>query len=319
MNARLLSLTTVVVLSSWLTACQSPGPLPGSALPDKAIVGSAAEMGGNLYRAVEEHVRSQGSDLNETPHQSAYTDLNNDGFVDVLLMLNAPEWCIGESCTLMVFEGTVTGARLLAELTLISSPISVGDIVGDGWRDLYVTLPGSAGNTTMAKIVHDGQQYPESPSQWSFLADATTLPGRAVLVGGGASGTDLAGFNQLLSEVDADTEVATVARTSSLSTSDEQSFYGRYSWGPGEAYFRPCGGSSVYWVNASEAVAAELDQQYRQIARLQFDDVYLEMKGESKPAPKEGEASFYDGVLEIEQVVEMDAVDENTCSQVPTS
>ena len=319
MKLRLLTLSTAVVLTSLLSACQSTGPVADSRPADALAAGSAADMGGNLYRAVEEHVRSQGSVLSDIPHQSAYTDLNDDGMVDVMLMLNAPEWCIGESCTLMIFEGTVTGARMLSELTLISSPISVGEVKEGGWRDVFVTLPGAAGKSSMAKITHDGQTYPESPSQWGFLASNTTLPGRPVLVGGGAAGTNLADFDKLLAEVDSSNSTAAMTVATESVEGNRRSFYGRYSWGPGEAYFRPCGGSSVFWVNASETIAADLDQRYRQIARLQFDDVYLEIKGKSEPPPKEGEASFFDGVLQVEQVMSMDAVNENTCSQVPSS
>ncbi|MGB0865911.1 MAG: hypothetical protein ACPGSC_05345 [Granulosicoccaceae bacterium] len=318
MNLRLLSLSAAAACISLLSACQSTTPLTTPSGEGSTERASVAEMGGNLFRAVEEHVRSQGSILDETPHQTAYTDLNNDGMVDVLLMLNSPEWCIGESCTMMIFEGTTTGARLLSELTLISSPVSIGEVQEGGWRDVYVTLPGAAGRSTMAKVSHNGGVYPESPSNWSFLASDQSIPGRAVMVGGGASGNDLADFDKLLADMDTSNNT-TAAMTVAESGSGEQSFYGRYSWGPGEAYFRPCGGSSVYWVTSSESVSKDLDQRYRQIASLQFDDVYLEMKGRSEPAPSEGEASFYDGVLEVEKVLTMEAVNEDTCSQAPSS
>ena len=342
MNVRLLNFSAAIALTALLSACGTTSIADNGARKSPAASSTAAEIGGNLFRAIEEHVRSQGSTLNDIPHQTAYTDLNNDGKIDVMLMLNAPEWCIGDSCTLMIFEGTETGAKLLAELTLISSPIAIGEAREGGWRDVFVTLPGAAGKSTMAKISHNGDVYPESPSNWSFLSGTDTLPGRPVLVGGGAAGTELANFDQLLAEVDsadvtaamsvepltdliddnelsgADVQTAATAVSATTSAGNEN-FYGRYSWGPGEAYFRPCGGSSVYWVTASERVAGYLDNRYRQIARLQFDDVYLVMKGQSAQPPKEGEASFYDGVLDIEQVISMEAVDEDTCSQVPSS
>lgn len=317
MNVRLLAVATIVMLSSLLASCQTLGLSRNTG--SEAEIGSAAQMGGVLFRAMEEHVRSQGFNLREIPHQTAYVDLNNDDTVDVILMLNGPEWCIGESCTVMVFEGMATGARMLAELTLISSPIAVGGINADGWRDLYVTLPGSAGKSTVAKIIHNGKSYPEDIGEWAFIK-GKSLPGRAVLVGGGVSGTELAGFDRLLAMLKRNkpeaVEVVEAAPKKSISTSAR--FYGRYSWGPGEAYFRPCGGSSVHWVTASDNVESELDKLYRNIAQQQFDDVYLEMKAQSKPIPKEGPASFYEGVLEVDEIIRMDAVDEDTCSQAPT-
>ncbi len=320
MKAPLVTAAIAVLCSSMLSGCQSVGLGGGALAANRGGTQSAtASVGGNLYRAVEEHVRSQGSMLSDTPHQIAYTDVNDDGLVDVMLLLTADQWCIGESCTLMMFEGTASGAKMLAELTLISSPISVGESIENQWRDIFVTLPGAAGKTSIARISHDGQNYPESPSQWRFLAESASLPGRAVLVGGGASGTDLVGFDRLLAEVDDGVQNAQGLTLDNADPSAEQRFYGRYSWGPGEAYFRPCGGSSVYWVETSDDIAAELDKQYRQIANLQFDDVYLEMAALRKPSPKEGEASFYDGVVEIERVFEMGEEDENTCSQVPAS
>ncbi len=320
MKAPSITAAAVITVSAWLSGCQSMGLGSGAAgAGDSRGQSSTSAMGGNLFRAVEEHVRSQGGLLSETPHQIAYTDLNGDGLIDVLLLLSADEWCIGKSCTLMMFEGTKSGARMLSELTLISSPISVGDSGMAGWRDVYVTLPGAAGKSSLAKISHDGESYPESPSQWRFLDETVALPGRAVLVGGGAAGPDLAGFDKLLAEVDDDLLSAQGLTMSNAEGETEQRFYGRYSWGPGEAYFRPCGGSSVYWATASDGIAEELDGRYRAIANLQFDDVYLELSGTRQPAPSEGEASFYDGVLEIQTVITMAADDENSCSQVPAS
>lgn len=320
MNARLSALSIALVVPTLMVACSSPMPLKEApaAAAVTTIDDQPSKPSGNLYRAVEEHVRSQGSVLADTQHQIAYTDLNDDGAVDALLMLNGPKWCIGESCTLMIFEGTSTGARLQAELTLISSPVTLGSTSDGNWRDIYVTLPGSAGMSNRAQIRHDGQVYPESPGEWHFLTDNETMPGNAILVADGASVTELASIDQLMVDSESgDESVATAAAT--LEVAENQNFYGRYSWGPGEAYFRPCGGSSVYWVSSEANVAEILDQQYRQIATQQFDDVYLEIKGSNLPPPKEGDASFYDGVLQVEQVILMEGVDSNTCSKVPSS
>jgi len=235
--------------------------------------------------------------------------------VDVLLMLTSDAWCIGKSCTLMVFEGTPTGARMQAEITLIASPVAVGDLQANGWRELFVTLPGASGSSSVGRIAHDGTSYPENPSSWRFLAKGTPLPGRPVLVGGGAAGSDLAGVERLLAT--ADTAPSAPVQPTTSQAAGGKNFYGRYSWGPGEAYFRPCGGNSVYWVTAEDEAAVALDQQYRQTALQQFDDVYLEMRGDIKPTPSDGEASFYDGVLDIQQVLSMSAVNADTCSQVP--
>lgn len=312
MNLRLSKSLAVAATALLLGACQGVAPKLGTEA-DPTAVGGVAQAGGNLFRAVEEHVRSQGSTLSDTPHQIAYTDLNGDDLVDVLLLLNGQEWCIGESCTMMLFEGTSTGARLLSELTLVSSPVAVAAGPDSPWQDIILTLPGSAGKSTLARVSHDGESYPQSPSDWQFLADDQAMPGRPVMVGQGVSGTQLQDFDKLLASADP---------TAALGVDESdggQRFYGRYSWGPGEAYFRPCGGSNVFWVTADDAVTTDLDQRYRQVARMQFDDVYLELDGLNLPAPSEGEASFYDGVLDVRKVLSMDALDEDSCSRAPRS
>lgn|GEM_PF-2211064 len=395
MNVRSIAPVLAVSFQLLLSACQTTGDTVEGIADGRAL---AEKVGAdtNLYLAVEEHVRSQGSNLSKIPHQISYTDLNDDGLLDVILLVNAREWCIGESCTLMVFEGTESGAKMLSELTLISSPVSIGDLVAEGqWRDIFVTLPGTAGGASMARIAYNGTAYPEAPSEWDFLVGYNDLPGRAVLVGGGVAGSELEDFDKLLASVtppsadaldldslpadpvvveapavdtlavgtDAESDVtgtitdtvetvvapgeitlaaaeaailgvetaapdvALVAELSQAVTSlpapkapvapsmnNRDKYFGRYSWGPGEAYFRPCGGESVFWVTANEELTGELDKSYRQIASRWFDDVYLEAVATEVPKPEEGSASFFDGVLDINAIRQMKKLDAEACS-----
>ncbi|MEM9601740.1 MAG: hypothetical protein AAGA11_02650 [Pseudomonadota bacterium] len=299
--------------------------------------------GSRLYNAVMAHFATrEDTDLDFTEHHFAYTDLNNDGDLDVVVLLTDESWCVGDSCTAMIFVGEDDAVRLVSKLSLVNGPIALGDLVNDGWRDIYVRLPGRS-RLTMARVGFNGSEYPNSPSQWGIDTVDGFGPGRLLLSGGtafqslyaqpsiaGARTTQVADAGEsnaadmaaLMAETDAlleGTQVAAIEPAKPIASAStgtrDLAFSGRYSWGPGEAFFRPCGGSSLYWVEAEPGVFADLDAQYRQIATMQYDDVFAVVQARRLPPAAEGTGSFYDGVLMVSALTTMEALDGESCSR----
>ncbi|MEM6988717.1 MAG: hypothetical protein AAF499_19605 [Pseudomonadota bacterium] len=287
---------------------------------------------------------NENTNLDLTEHHFAYTDLNDDESLDVVVLLTDDSWCVGESCTAMIFVSEGDSVRLVSKLSLVNGPVALGEYVEGGWRDLYVRLPGRRA-LTMARVSFDGTEYPNSPSKWGVDTVKGYGPGRLLLSGNGdyqsiysqprlgsesegveTADSDLneAQMAALLEETDtlvaasvAASQSASVEQPVAASTDgvSKQLFSGRYSWGPGEAFFRPCGGSSLYWVEAEAGVFADLDAQYRQIATLQYDDVFAVVEARRLPPAAEGTGSYYDGVLMISELRIMEPLDGESCSR----
>ena len=84
--------------------------------------------------------------------------------------------------------------------------------------------------------------------------------------------------------------------------------------GAGRSVFRPWR-ESLYWVEAEDGVFSVLDAAYRQTANLQYDEVFVDVEVKRLPAPDEGDASFYDGVLRVSELNTMDKLDAESCSK----
>lgn len=310
--------------------------------------------GSRLYSQVSAYfAENEATVLDQTEHHFAYTDLNSDGLLDVIVLLTDNEWCVGESCTALIFAGDETSVRPISKLTLINGPIALGEFVNQGWRDIFVRLPGRS-DLTMARVSFDGDQYPNSPSRWGVDTVDGYGPGRLLIAGSRefesayaaptiaygrppaltnvptsdsqdaaemaallAEADDMLGIEQDSVEVAASVEETRVALQPSTTRPVDgvRQFHGRYSWGPGEAFFRPCGGSSLYWVEAEEGVFADLDAQYRAIASLQYDDVFAIVQARRLPPAEEGSGSFYDGVLMVSALTTMEPLDGESCSR----
>ncbi len=341
------SIATILTSLLVLAGCASAPSTITSIIDEPTVVDG---LGSRLYGRVVAHFSAHSdTNLEQTRHHFAYTDLNNDGELDVVVLLTDEAWCLGESCTVMVFVSDGDKVELVSKISLVNGPVALGDYVNEGWRDLYVRLPGRS-ELTMARVSHDGNNYPNSPSQWGIEAVNGVGPGR-LLIGGSsdyqtayakpvieggeppsiaqAPSTEetmaalLAEADELLRET-GDTEIAVqdtvvaqepVAVTAAVTDTASGRFNGRYSWGPGEAFFRPCGGTSVYWVEAEADVFSDLDARYRQVANLQYDDVFAVVQAERLPPAQDGPGQFYDGVLMIQSVSVMESLDSESCNR----
>lgn len=119
--------------------------------------------------------------IQEVPvHRDAYADLDSDGTRDLLMLLDDPNWCGGDGCTLLVFHGGKDGYRLVTQTGPLRAPVAMGTRVNHGWRDLLVQVGHGEEAGTVA-LEYDGTGYPEDPTMAALL-DRARLPSATPLL-----------------------------------------------------------------------------------------------------------------------------------------
>ncbi|MCK6261778.1 hypothetical protein KP803_00660 [Vibrio sp. ZSDE26] len=89
-----------------------------------------------------------------------YTDLNDNGVDEAIVLLKGINWCGSGGCTLLILENKVESYTLLSRSTITSAPISVTETKNHGWKDLIVRTRGKG----FVLMKFDGRQYPSNPS-----------------------------------------------------------------------------------------------------------------------------------------------------------
>lgn len=122
----------------------------------------------------------------ETPrYRDAFADLDRDGSDDLVLLLDDPNWCTRDGCTLLVFRGEGQAFRLVGETASARAPISLSGYAHGGWDDLLVTVGGDDAAGVVA-LEFDGARYPGDATVAAQL-DPARLPPAKVLIGGAAA------------------------------------------------------------------------------------------------------------------------------------
>lgn len=106
----------------------------------------------------------------------AYTDLNNDGLEDAVVMLKGINWCGSGGCSMLVFQNTGTDFTLISKSTVTSRPIRVTETTNNEWNDLIVWSKGK-GNVLMT---FDGKSYPSNPSLQDGISEEQALKAKTI-------------------------------------------------------------------------------------------------------------------------------------------
>jgi hypothetical protein len=88
-------------------------------------------------------------------HISAFVDLNDDGVVDAIVLMDDHKYCGSGGCTLEILRGGASGLKFVSGTTLVLRPISVSPHKSKGWYDILV---GSRYVET-ARLTFDGRRY----------------------------------------------------------------------------------------------------------------------------------------------------------------
>ncbi|TCM61429.1 hypothetical protein EC844_12827 [Acinetobacter calcoaceticus] len=168
-----------VTISPTTTPSQSeraPTEVQQSPAKPQVMPISVTPMGQALDQAVQalklgtSHANSGNSLSKATAYLVSYLDLNADGQVDAVVLLQGQEWCGSGGCTLLVFKGMPHEKfELLSKSTVVNTPIYQLSSSRNGWSDLSVYSRG----TGQVLMQFNGQAYPLNPSlQTAYQVDA---------------------------------------------------------------------------------------------------------------------------------------------------
>jgi putative lipoprotein len=115
------------------------------------------------------------------PHQTAQIDLNGDGHLDVLVLLQNPIYFCGTGgCTMLVFKGTQAGFEFVSRSSLIRGPVLVSETKTHGWRDLIVEVSGGGIAPKQVALKYTGSKYPLNPSTLPALPQNQSVKGTKI-------------------------------------------------------------------------------------------------------------------------------------------
>ena len=94
----------------------------------------------------------------------ARADLNGDGKVDVLALMNGKSGYTGSGgATMLVLKGTEGGFESLGSIAVVSEPICARKSVHHGFRDLLVGVRGGGAKPGLSVLTFNGKNYPAAP------------------------------------------------------------------------------------------------------------------------------------------------------------
>lgn len=158
-----------------LAACGRHADTATVTLPVAPVVSDADRAQGALKAMLASR------SIQEVPvHRDARADLDSDGTQDLLMLLDDPNWCNNDGCTLLVFHGEKDGYRLVTQTGPLRAPIAVGARINRGWHDLLVDV-GSGDEAGTVALEYDGSGYPEDPTMAALL-DRARLPSATPLL-----------------------------------------------------------------------------------------------------------------------------------------
>jgi hypothetical protein len=92
-------------------------------------------------------------------------------------------------------------------------------------------------------------------------------------------------------------------------------FKGHYIWGHEVNTFTPCNDQKTYWVNGSQNVLKNLEDQYKGLTKTPYEKTFAVITGKISPkdANSDGFDSDYDGLINIDSIDSMSTSSDADC------
>ncbi len=124
-------------------------------------ISSSSEFDSKVDAAVRNYFFINKTDPSNNQYRWLTYDLNGDGNEELLVQL---DWCGSGGCTLLVFENHQKEWRFNSRITLVNSPIMLGQQTSHGWRDLIFNVSGGGATPAQHVMQYTGVSYPINPS-----------------------------------------------------------------------------------------------------------------------------------------------------------
>lgn len=165
-------LTVVLALAALMTGsgCAASGTT-GSATPSPAPEPATAE--------IESWLTAEYGEYGPIRYALAWQDLDGDGADEAIAYVISPGVCGSGGCNTVILARSDATWRVVGNVSVSRTPVTVLDSSTKGWRDLTVDFAGGGGPSGTAKLTFDGETYPRNPT----VPPAVTVDqGGAVLI-----------------------------------------------------------------------------------------------------------------------------------------
>jgi len=111
-----------------------------------------------------------------------YTNLNDDEFDDMIVLLGGMEFAGSGGSTVLILKGEADeNYTLINKVTLARTPIIVTNTLSNGYRDLLFIVYGGGSETHHNILSYDGIKYPINPSTQSEAESGRVFEGDALI------------------------------------------------------------------------------------------------------------------------------------------
>ncbi|GAB2641169.1 COG3650 family protein [Vibrio panuliri] len=124
-------------------------------------VPSSAAFNPKVDRALREYFKQDNIDAAGSRYRWLTYDLNGDGQQELLVQL---DWCGSGGCTLLIFENQQQKWRFNSRITLVNTPLNLGQKSNQGWQDLVLFVRGGGAIPNQHVLRFNNGRYPLNPS-----------------------------------------------------------------------------------------------------------------------------------------------------------
>ncbi|MCF7484064.1 hypothetical protein L3V31_20435 [Vibrio sp. J1-1] len=143
------------------SSTQKVAPKRANSPIGSAEIPSSADFNSKVDAAVRNYFFINQTNPSNNQYRWLTYDLNGDGNEELLVQL---DWCGSGGCTLLVFESHQSEWRFNSRITLVQSPIMLGQQTSHGWRDLIFNVSGGGATPAQHIMQYTGVSYPINPS-----------------------------------------------------------------------------------------------------------------------------------------------------------
>lgn len=126
--------------------------------------GTTSAIPGRPLAQIEDWLVKEYGEYGPVRYALAWHDLNADGADEAIAYVVGPGVCGSGGCNTVIFTRGTAGWRVVGNVSVSRTPVTVLDSAHQGWRDITVAIAGGGGSSGIARLAFDGGAYPHNPT-----------------------------------------------------------------------------------------------------------------------------------------------------------